>query len=65
MNGVEMDDLVDTNICIKCDDEKLLSDWIRLVLFGKEVKSLKGRSGIIGKGVTENAMNVWTKTMHR
>ena len=27
-------------------------------------KPLKGRSGIIGRGITENVMNVWTKTMH-
>jgi hypothetical protein len=26
---------------------------------------LKGRAGVIGKGITENVMNVWTKTMHR
>ena len=29
------------------------------------MKSLKGRSGIIGKGLTENVSRVWTKTMHR
>ena len=31
----------------------VVSDWIRLALFGKETKSLKGRSGIIGRGITE------------
>ena len=29
------------------------------------MKSLKGRSGVIGKGLTENVSRVWTKTMHR
>ena len=29
------------------------------------MKSLKGRGGVIGKGMTDNVMNVWTKTMHR
>ena len=29
------------------------------------MKSLKGRSGIIAKGITESVMTVWTKTMHR
>ncbi len=29
------------------------------------MKSLKGRGGVIGKGITENVLNVWTKTMHR
>ena len=29
------------------------------------MKSLKGRSGVVGKGITENVFNVWTKTMHR
>ena len=29
------------------------------------MKPLKGRSGIIGRGITENVVNVWTKTMHR
>ena len=29
------------------------------------MKSLKGRGGVIGKGMTENMLNVWIKTMHR
>ena len=29
------------------------------------MKSLKGRSGVIGKGITENVMLVWTKSMQR
>ena len=29
------------------------------------MKSLKGRGGVIGKGMTEIVLNVWAKTMHR
>ena len=29
------------------------------------MKSLKGRSGVVGKGITENVLHVCTKTMHR
>ena len=29
------------------------------------MKSLKGRGGMIGKGMNENVLNVWTKTMQR
>ena len=29
------------------------------------MKSLKGRGGAIGKGLSENVTRVWTKTMHK
>ncbi|CAK8673814.1 unnamed protein product [Clavelina lepadiformis] len=29
------------------------------------MKSLKGKGGVIGKGITDNVLRVWTKTMHR
>ena len=29
------------------------------------MKLLKGRSGVVAEGITENVLNVWTKTMHR
>ena len=29
------------------------------------MKSLKDRTQVIGKGITENVMHVWTKTMHQ
>ena len=29
------------------------------------MKSLKGRGGVIGKGLSENVTRTWTKTMHR
>lgn len=39
--------------------------WTDLSIEQILMKSFKGRSGIIGRGITENVMNVWTKTMHR
>ena len=30
-----------------------------------KVKLLRGRGGVIGKGMAENVLNDWTKTMHR
>ena len=29
------------------------------------MKVLKGRGGLIGKGMTENVRNAWTKSVHR
>lgn len=29
------------------------------------MKSLKGKGGVIGKGITDNVLRVWTETMHR
>ena len=29
------------------------------------MRSLKGRGGVIGKGMTDNVLNVWTKSIHR
>ena len=29
------------------------------------MKLFKGRGGVIGKGMTENMLNDWTKTIHR
>ena len=29
------------------------------------MKPLKNRGGVIGKGLSENVLNIWTKTMHR
>ena len=39
--------------------------WTDLSIEQILMKSLKGRSGVIGKGITENFMLVWMKTMHR
>ena len=39
--------------------------WTDLSIEQILMKSLKGRSGIIGRGITENVMLVWTKSMHR
>ena len=39
--------------------------WTDLSVKEILMKSLKGRGGVIGKGMTENMLNVWIKTMHR
>ena len=39
--------------------------WTDLSIEQILMKSLKGRGGVIGKGMSENVANVWTKTMHR
>ena len=39
--------------------------WTDLSIEQILMKSLKGRSGIIGRGISENVMFVWTKSMHR
>ena len=39
--------------------------WTDLSIEQILMKSLKGRAGVVAKGITENVMHVWTKTMHR
>ena len=39
--------------------------WTDLAIEQILMKSLKGRGGVVSKGMTENVTNVWTKTMHR
>ena len=39
--------------------------WTDLLTEQILMKSLKGRSGVISKEISENVMHVWTKTMHR
>ena len=39
--------------------------WTDLSIEQIPMKSLKGKGGVIGRGITENVLNVWTKTMHR
>ena len=39
--------------------------WTDLSIKQILMKSLKGRGGVIGKGMTEIVLNVWTKAMYR
>ena len=39
--------------------------WIDLSIEQVLMISLKGRGGVIGKGVTQNVLDVWIKTGHR
>ena len=46
---------------------EMISSGLRTDLSIEQIllKSLKGRGGVILKGMTENVLNVWIKTMHR
>jgi len=51
---------------VKRAERKWAGIWTDLAIEQVLMKSLKGRrSGVVGKGITENVLNVWTKTMHR
>ena len=39
--------------------------WTDLSIEQILIKSLKGRSGVVSKGISTNVMRVWTQTMHR
>jgi hypothetical protein len=39
--------------------------WTDLSIEQILMKSLKGKGGVVGKGITENVLRVWTSTMHR
>ena len=45
-------------------EKKWTGIWKDLSIEQILMKSLKGRTGVIGKGITEN-VHVWTKTMYR
>ena len=46
--------------------EKIWSGiWTDLSIEQILMKSLKGRGSVIGKGMSDNVLTVWTKTMHR
>ena len=46
-------------------EKKWTGIWTDLSTEQTLIKSLKGRAAVIEKGITENVMHVWTKTMHR
>ena len=39
--------------------------WTDLSIEQILMKSLKGKGGVVGRGITENVLHVWTSTMHR
>ena len=39
--------------------------WTDLAIEQILMKSLKGRGGVVGRGITDNVTRVWTKTIHR
>ena len=53
------------NHTVKRSEKKWAGIWTDLSIEQILMKSLKGRGGIIGRGMSENVARVWTKTMHR
>ena len=53
------------NHCVRRTEKIWSGIWTDLSIEQILMRSLKGRGGVIGKGITENVLNVWTKTMHR
>ena len=53
------------NHTVRRIEKKWAGIWTDMSIEQILMKSLKGRGGGIGKGMTENILRVWTKTMHR
>lgn len=53
------------NHCVRRSERNWTGIWTDLSIEQILMKSLKGRGGVIGRGITENVLRVWTKTMHR
>ena len=53
------------NHTVRRIEKKWAGIWTDMSIEQILMKSLKGRGGVIGKGMTENVIRVWTKTMHR
>ena len=53
------------NHTVKHSEKTWSGIWTDLSIEQILMRSLKGRGGVIAKGMTENVLIVWTKTMHR
>ena len=53
------------NHTVRCTGFNWSVIWVDLSIEQMLTKSLRRRSGIIRRGITENVINVWTKIMHR
>ena len=53
------------NYAVKCFQKKWAGIWTDLPTEQILIKSLKGRGRVIGRGISESMLRVWTKTMHR
>ena len=53
------------NHTVRRSNKQWAGIWTDLSIEQILMKFLKGKGGVIGKGVTENVLKVWTKTMHR
>jgi hypothetical protein len=59
------DHFIEGQHTVRRTEKKWTGIWTDLSIEQILMKSLKGRAGVTGKGITENVMHVWTKTMHR
>ena len=59
------DQFIEVQHTVRRAEKKWTGIWKDLSIEQILMKSLKGRTGVMGKGITENVMHVWTKTMHR
>ena len=50
---------------VRRTNKKWSGIWTDLLIEQILMKSLKGRSGVVSKGISTNVMRVWTHTMHR
>lgn len=53
------------NHTVRCTEEIWSRIWAELSIEQILIKPLKGRGGVIGKGMTDNVLRVWAKTMHK
>ena len=64
-HSVVYDQFIEGQHTVRMTEKKWTGVWTDLSIEQILMKSLKGRAGVIGKGITENVMHVWTKTMHQ
>ena len=49
------------NPTVRCTEKICSMIWTDLLVEQMLTKSLKGRDGVIGKGISKNVVNVWKK----
>ena len=57
------DQFIEGQHTVRTTENKWTGIWTDLSVEQILMKSLERRAGVIGKGITENVMHVWTKTM--
>ena len=59
------DQFMEVQHTVRRTEKKWTGIWTDLSIEQTLIKSLKGRAGVLGRGITENVMHVWTITMHQ